>query len=226
MLNITITCDKCDRAFIVENVQIGDKVECPHCGDVNVVRGAKIQSRSPVAHTPGPSGNVTPTTSIDTRAAAQGLPPLDGPEVDVMRLRPAMMRAKPFSFAGLILGAVGGLIGGIITFATGLIPVAVILWIISLACLVTLGWWKITSMHEGLIITTRRIIDREGLLSKNTSEILLKDIRNVVVRQTFVQRIFNVGTIALSSSADQGVEVFMEHLAKPNEVKRIIDLYR
>ena len=70
------------------------------------------------------------------------------------------------------------------------------------------------------------MIDREGLLSKNTSEIMIKDIRQVVVQQTFVDRLFNVGTISFSSSAGDGVEVSMEHVAKPAHVKRVIDMYR
>jgi uncharacterized membrane protein YdbT with pleckstrin-like domain len=88
------------------------------------------------------------------------------------------------------------------------------------------GIWKFQTMHDGLRLTTRRIVDREGLFSKNTSEILLRDIRHVMVKQTFMQRVMGIGTLALSSAADDGVEIHMEHLADPDEVKRIIDLYR
>jgi len=89
-----------------------------------------------------------------------------------------------------------------------------------------LAGWRIKTMHDGLLITTRRIIDRSGLLSKKTSEVMLKDIRHVVVTQKFMERLFSVGTLAISSSSDDGVEIYMQDVPKPEEVKRIIDLYR
>ena len=137
-----------------------------------------------------------------------------------------MLRAQPFKFILLAAGVLGGIAGAIAASVAVLIPVAIIAGILALACAIALGIWKFQTMHDGLLITTRRIVDREGLFSKNTSEILLRDIRHVVVKQTFTDRIFNVGTLALSSAADDGVEIYMEHLARPDEIKKIIDLYR
>lgn len=162
----------------------------------------------------------------DDPAAAAGYPSKHGPEVDVLKLRAAMVRANPFLFALISLAIVGGGIGGIITlfFAP---PMALIGGGIFVAGMIALGIWKLFSLHDRLVLTTRRIIDREGLFSKRTSEVMYKDIRNVVVNQSFFDRILNVGTIAISTSAsDNGVEIYMEHLAKPHEIKKVIDLYR
>jgi uncharacterized membrane protein YdbT with pleckstrin-like domain len=70
------------------------------------------------------------------------------------------------------------------------------------------------------------VIDREGLLSKVTSEVLHSDIRNVQIQQTLMQRIMGVGTLTISCSAENEDEVRMENVTKPDEVARVIDLYR
>jgi membrane protein YdbS with pleckstrin-like domain len=209
MPTITLTCDRCSKPFSVDDARVGDKVECPSCRDVQVVREVPFQARAD-----------------EDRAAAAGFPPRLGPEVDVMRLRPVMFRSHPLKFALVCLGLPGGCIGGIVAFAMGIIPLAVALGVLALISIVVLIAWKVQNLNDGLLITTRRVVDREGILSRNTSEILIKDIRHVMVKQSFVERMFNVGTLALSSASDDGVEISMDHMAKPNDVKRVIDLYR
>ena len=34
---IRIKCDKCDRTIDVDSSKAGQKIECPSCGDTNVV---------------------------------------------------------------------------------------------------------------------------------------------------------------------------------------------
>ena len=200
----TLTCERCEKPFAVDDANPGDKVACPSCGDVSVVKAS---------------------ASADPAAAA-GYPPRDGPETDVLRLRPVLFRSHPARFAFLLLGVIGGASAGIAGLVAANILLAAIGGGVSLACLIGFAIWKIYSMHDGLLVTTRRVIDREGLLSKNTSEVMIKDIRQVMVQQTFIDRIFNVGTISFSSSAGDSVEVSMEHVARPEHVKRVIDLYR
>lgn len=226
MPTLELCCDKCNGRFAVDDAAPGDKVACPLCGDINIARDSQVmQGRAVTASLPDATSSGV-DAAPDSETARAGLPSKHGPEVDLMRLRPAMLRAKPVRFLSLALGAVGGLVGAVVTVAMGLIPVAIGAGVVALACAITLGVWRVYTHHDGLLITTRRIIDREGLLSKNTSEILLKDIRHVLVKQSFWERLWNVGTLSLSSSSDQGVEIFMKHLAKPHEVKRTIDLYR
>lgn len=69
---ITKECDNCEKVLEFDDSQAGQKVPCPHCGDVNVVPAAS------------------------DRAAAAGLPPDSGPEKDVLVLRPSMLRAHPW----------------------------------------------------------------------------------------------------------------------------------
>ncbi len=202
---IRLICDKCDKAFETDS-PAGSKVTCPACGDINIVRDAPIASGK------------------TDRAAAAGYPPDFGPEAEVIRVRPAMLRARPMSFLGLWALFLASAVGAFLLLAMP--PAAIGCAVIALICLIALLVWKIRTMHDRLRITTRRIVDRTGLLSKNTSEILIKDIRHVAIRQTFWQRVWGVGELAISSAADDGVEIFMRDVPKPDDVKRVIDLYR
>jgi uncharacterized membrane protein YdbT with pleckstrin-like domain len=56
---------------------------------------------------------------------------------------------------------------------------------------------------------------REGLISKRTNEIRHSDVRNIQVTQGFFDRIFGVGTIAISSAAQSEVEISFSGLAHP-----------
>jgi hypothetical protein len=86
--------------------------------------------------------------------------------------------------------------------------------------------WKIKTLGAALEITNKRTVERRGLFSKATSEVVHDNIRNVQVDQTFWQRVWKVGALGLSSSGQDGIEIHMQHVPKPEEVRRIIDLYR
>jgi len=215
---ISITCDKCDRPLNVADELAGSKVACPHCGDINVVRVGP--GSLPVA-SPAPHGLAA------DRAAAAGYPPDSGPEQRVLMLRPAAFRAHPFKSALLALlavaGAAGGTYFGFVQRHTTWLTVSVAALAVSL---LVIGVWKVLSLSETLEITNKRSILRRGLLSKATSEVVHDDIRNFQVTQTFVDRVLGVGTIGISSSGQDAVEIVMHDAPSPAQVQRVIDLYR
>lgn len=213
---ITITCDKCERLLSVESDLAGSKIACPHCGDINVV---PLANPPVTTHAPMPA----PTD----RAAAAGYPPDSGPEQRVKIVRPAVIRAHPFSILGLwilvILGVTGVVYLGLVRNSTPwLIGSAIVL----LASLGTLGVWKVISLSETLEITNKRSVLRRGLFSKATTEVVHDDIRNFQITQTFLQRVLKVGTIGISSAGQDAVEIVMRDAPNPEEVRKIIDLYR
>jgi hypothetical protein len=208
-----ITCDRCNQPFEVDNAQPGQKVACPACGDVAVIPGAVVTGR-PVA---------------PDRAAAAGYPPANGPEVDVLMVRPAMLRAHPFRFIILFIVGVGGMMAGVHLWLISnppKTPVAIGCFALGAVALGMLGVWKVHTLSEGLRITTKRTVEIKGLLSKATSEVLHADIRNIQVEQTFFERVCNVGFLSLSSSAENQDVVEMSDVPDPGKVKSIIDLYR
>lgn len=207
---IQLRCDRCDRTIEVTDPLVGQKVTCPHCGNVTVIRSA------------APEASARPD-----RAAAAGYPPAHGPEADVLSLRPSMARARPWSFVLLLIALLGGLIGGAVLLGTELgAPAAVASAGLGVLAGMVLGVWKLRTLGEGITVTSKRIVDREGFFSRKTSEIRHADIQNVQVHQTFWQRVCGVGTIAVSTAGDTKEEVMMHNVPRPDRVAMVIDLYR
>ncbi len=216
---IRFQCDRCERTIEVEDALGGTKLECPDCGDMNIVPDGD-----------GSGQDAGQRRASEDRAAAAGFPPSSGPEVQVVVVHPALMRANPLLFLGVVLAIAGGL-GLVVWF--GLFaresslrwlfwPGVVLLVVASLALVV----WKVQKMSHALVITTRRSIERRGLLSRSTSEVLHDNIRNIQIDQSFLERLLNVGTISISSAGQDGVEIQVEKLPAPDDIRKIIDLYR
>ncbi len=216
---IRFQCDRCERTIEVEDDLAGTKLECPDCGDMNIVPDGD-----------GSGQDAGQRRASEDRAAAAGFPPSSGPEVQVVVVHPALMRANPLLFLGVVLAIAGGL-GLVVWF--GLFaresslrwlfwPGVVLLVVASLALVV----WKVQKMSHALVITTRRSIERRGLLSRSTSEVLHDNIRNIQIDQSFLERLLNVGTISISSAGQDGVEIQVEKLPAPDDIRKIIDLYR
>lgn len=214
-------CDNCERVIEVEDDMAGQKVACGGCGDINL-----IPAPVPVARAVDPQ-RAKPGA---TRPEALGLPPDSGPEQAVLHVRPAMMRAKPMVFFAHLLILVAGLAGVVLGLMTAVaaVPVAgaIIGGIAAAAALISLGIWKIKTLSAALEITNKRTVHRKGLLSKATSEVVHDNIRNVQVTQSFWQRLWGVGTLGLSSSGQDGIEIEIGDIPRPERVRKVIDAYR
>jgi len=211
---IQLTCDKCDKTLDVGDDLAGKKVKCPACGDINVVPGSPTSARS---------------SSGPDRAAAAGYPASSGPEQPVVRIRRAMFRARPILFLFLVLALIAGAAGGLYFWALATptnSTLGSVFGIIALIAILALAIWKVLSLGEALEITTKRTVERNGIFSKSTSEVMHRDIRNLQVHQTFRDRLFGVGRLQISSAADDESEIIVTDIPKPKKVREIIDLYR
>lgn len=165
--------------------------------------------------------------SADDRAEAAGLPPDSGPEVEVIQIRPSLWRGHPFAATILLLlpiaALIGGLVGAVATLGTTLIAAGVIAAVCWIALFI---WWLRFALARSLWISNKRVVERRGLLSRSTNEVLHDHVRNIQVRQSFVHRIFGVGSIGISSAGQDGIEIFMKDVPNPDDIKKTIDLYR
>ena len=212
---ITKACDRCERIIEVEDNRAGTKVECPHCHDMNIM----------------PSLKAAPDAVAGNRKHPEdmGLPPDHGPEQPVRMVRPAWVRSRPLAFAGVVLlGSAGLVLGAIRLINAPSVPtwLAVLAVLAIIGALATLAWWWILSLSAALEITNKRTVARKGLFSRSTSEVVHDNIRNVQVDQSFWDRIWNVGAIGISSSGQDGIEIQMKNVPKPQELQKLIDLYR
>lgn len=241
----TVACSSCGGKMELDSPQPGDTFECPHCtaevtyrprpvSQVEAKPRVRLGQSGPVS-VPETSrvglvdGSPTPKRNIPKgdRAVAKGYPPTDAPETEIMRVHPSMARTQPFLYAGLVLLATFGLLGAAWMFFRGR-PV----WLLSVPGLLGAGgavwllWWWLQTRGSEIRVTSKRLIDTDGLFTRRVSEVLHKDIRRIELRQTFWQRLCGVGEIAISADADEGPEVFMANVPQPEKIREVIDLYR
>jgi membrane protein YdbS with pleckstrin-like domain len=217
---ITIQCDNCDRSFEPLPDQTGGKVACPYCGDVNRVPASESV------------GAVATAREAPTREAAQsadvGQSASPG-ETELCVIRPGMFRAHPFRYALIILLFLAGAAGIIAALTTDRIG----MWAIwpSLVLIVGTGawfgwWWMSTHFWVRLVVSNKRTIRHEGIIKRHTTEVLHDHVRSVDIRQTFLERIFNVGTIGIDSAGQDGIEIEVHDIPMPYEIKKMIDKHR
>ena len=99
--------------------------------------------------------------------------------------------------AGLVVVTALALVGGSFAGPVGLTAAAigaVVLWLIFGAVLL----YRRMTVHYRL--TTFRLFHESGLLNRKRDRIEVIDINDVTLRQGFVERMFNVGTIHIESS--------------------------
>lgn len=163
------------------------------------------------------------------RAALAGFPPDHGPEQSVMTVHPSIWRGKPFSSLALWLAPIAIVLIARFVFFKDMTAAQIgITFLVS--ALIFWGiftWeWLFFSLARSLKISNKRVIERKGLLSRRTTEVIHEHIRSVAVHQSLLQRIFNLGTIGISSAANADVEINMKDVPEPYKVKEVIDLYR
>ncbi|NVK00355.1 MAG: PH domain-containing protein [Oceanospirillaceae bacterium] len=111
---------------------------------------------------------------------------------------PVMFRNRPFSFILSILLIPAGGIGILI-----------------------LLYWYLSCKATSLTVSEGQIYLEEGLLSKSRAEIDCDSVRTVKVYQSFINRIFGVGSIEIYTAGDQP-EMLVKGLPDPNEIRDVI----
>ncbi|HET9272704.1 MAG TPA: PH domain-containing protein [Methyloceanibacter sp.] len=116
----------------------------------------------------------------------------------IYEAHPAMFRARPFSFILCVLL--------ILAFGLGII--------------ILLYWYVLTRATQ-LTVTDHDITYERGILSKDRTSVALRQVRSVRVTQGFINRIFGVGTIEVSSTGDEP-EFTVRDLPDPHEIRDAI----
>jgi uncharacterized membrane protein YdbT with pleckstrin-like domain len=82
--------------------------------------------------------------------------------------------------------------------------------------------WYIGMKMTTLTVTSERTMLREGILSRDTSEVRHTDVRNLQIDQNMGQRIMGVGDLAISSSGQDDIEVIVRAIPNPSEIADLI----
>jgi uncharacterized membrane protein YdbT with pleckstrin-like domain len=116
---------------------------------------------------------------------------------------PAMFRSHPMGFVLCVLL--------VAAFGLGLV--------------IFLIWW-LKCLGTTLTVTDQKTTLRTGLLSRNINEVYHSDVRSIQVSQRFLQRLFGVGSVGISSAGQSTVEIVASGIPRPDRVREIIDAHR
>lgn len=78
-------------------------------------------------------------------------------------------------------------------------------------------------LSKKYMIDENKIESTYGLISREVQSIRLQDLRNINLKQSFLQRVMNTGDLEFSSSAGSGIEVVFKGVSRPVKLKRHVE---
>src|SRR4051794_24805768 len=118
------------------------------------------------------------------------------------------------------LAAAGALIAW---HAKNMAPLAVALAAIGLVLGVWTLWRLLLLRSNEYIVTSHRLIQQTGLLTKRSIDVRLDKINNVEHRQTLWGRLLGFGDLEIDTASDTGRALF-PNIGHPLQLKRGVDL--
>jgi len=108
--------------------------------------------------------------------------------------------------------------------ATVLDSAAWVPWLVYLVVLVAFPlrrfvWW----LTSNFVVTSDRVIHREGFIAKRSMEIPLEAINDVRFDQGIIDRVLGAGTLVIQSASEEGRQEFQD-IRHPEDVQRTIYL--
>lgn len=108
-----------------------------------------------------------------------------------------------FLFIAAVCGYLGALVAGQSWRTTGFVTLAVVgvlaaIWL----SLVPLLRWRTTHF----VLTTHRVLVREGILSRSGIDIPIRRINSVQFRHTLLERMLGCGTLTIESASEEPLE--------------------
>ena len=82
-------------------------------------------------------------------------------------------------------------------------------------------WWYLHAKATKVSVTSNEVLYEHGLLSKDRTELNLKHIRTVKVKQSITNRIMKVGKVEIYTAGD-APEIVAKGLPQPHKIRDII----
>ena len=162
-----------------------------------------------------PAGSVR---AVDDAVVAFRRKLLNDDEEIVLDLNPHWWYMVPRSvalFAAMVLGILS------LTTGNGIVQI-----IAGLVILGALAWWgqQFASWRTiNFVVTTDRLIYRNGVLAKSGIEIPLDRVNNVLFNQSIFERLLGAGDLVIESAGESGRQAFSD-VRKPSAVQN--EIYR
>ena|ERR1017187_2497036 len=206
-MDIKFDCGWCGQNIAIDEAGRGLSIDCPQCGKPLEVPN---ESTPPTPLPPLPS--VAPARS--TKEC-----PFCGEEV--------LSQAKVCRFCGRSITAptvektLLDLSPSWLYFAGDIfIALLLVLLVVGVFFLIYIIL-KRNSIHY--IVTSHKLIEKKGILSKSTNEIPIGNLQAVKLRRSLLERIFGLGTLGFSSASARENEVVFAGIRNPEEVKAKIN---
>jgi DNA-directed RNA polymerase subunit RPC12/RpoP len=227
-------CPHCHESLEINEAMMDQKVDCPKCAHPFFADPPRAQPTARPSRSE--SEAFEKQRADDTHEHERDLPPdprgdIFSPSNDeeVIRvIHPTLFRRHIF---GTMLCALLAL-GGIALIFMGLAGMP-LLEFVGLPLIITgavpllIGGffilkWFITSRVTSLTLTSERIIYTYGLFHRSTNEMRHDDVLNMKMEQNFLERILHFGDMALSSAGDNGMEIAIHDVPRPQEMAEFI----
>lgn len=205
-MDTKITCPHCNTQYEFDPALVGQNVECANCKKNFQVSNPNLRQcpdcfqnisvhASQCPHC-GHVFQVTSTSSVGgISSASQAVPYADHPEETLFTITPAFSAFFTYYLLGIIL----------IPFLIGLL---------------VLLFTYLAQINTRYIITTQRIITRKGILSKQQTEVWVRDMRGLNLTRSLWDLLCGTGTISIGTAATAGAEILMHGV---KDAQNIID---
>lgn len=207
-------CPLCRKTVHFAADRLGEVVDCPECHK-------QFRASAPLGRAVSGGNSTTDTSRSDEQAS--------GAERTLRTIHPVVYRNRLFltslfcialalGVIMLIMAAVGSALFGLAD-----VPLIVIGAVLLLGSALFFVYHWIQSISTTIKVTTERTIVIRGIVSKSTNEVQHDDVRNIRSDRNLLERMFNYGDLALSSSGQDDMEIIIEDIPDPQGV---IDLVR
>lgn len=123
-------------------------------------------------------------------------------------------------FPGILFGALGYFMGWVLRW--DIIVTVILATVMALTSAILKTLWLFHANRY--LLTTRRVIIKQGLFSVKLSTTLLDKITHLEVLQPFIDRMFlHHGDIVINTAGMNKVEIVLSHVDYPIELKNLLE---
>ena len=133
----------------------------------------------------------------------------------IVRQHGLFLFARIFLWLGLALVIAVGVAGIGISSGSTMVTWGLGLMVVPLVAI----WWHFLAWsNHGYVLTDRRVIQMDGVFSKQVTDSLLEKLNDIKTQQSLMGRMFNYGDVEILTANEVGNNVF-RHIARPLEFK-------